>query len=116
MSGIITRPIGKIEIADEVIAKIAGLAAMDCYGVVGMSSTKASDGIAGLLKLENLDKGVKVSFQDGAATIDLYLVVEYGVSISTVATNIIDTVKYSVETQTGITIASVNVNVTSIRV
>ena len=116
MAGILVNSMGKIEIADDVIAKLAGMAAMECYGVVGMASIRATDGIADLLKLENLDKGVKVRFEGNAAVIELSVVVEYGISISTVATNVIDAVKYSLESQTGLSVASVNVSVASIRV
>lgn len=116
MAGVLTNEIGKIVISNEVIAKIAGLAAMECYGIVGMSATKATDGLADLLKIENIEKGIKISFNDNALKIDLFVIVEHGTSISTVATNVIDTVKYKVESTTGFHVDLVNINIMGIRV
>lgn len=107
---------GEIVFADEMIARIAGLATMECYGLVGMSAKNAKDGIVELLKKENLSRGVRVSIDNDAVTIDLYIIVEFGTRISTIADNIISKVKYSVEKHTGLTVKNVNVNVQGVRV
>lgn len=107
---------GKIEYTDEFLMNLAGVASMDCYGIVGMASQNAMDGIVELLKGENLNKGVKITTQDASVSIHLYVIVEYGVSISAVATNVIDTVKYKVEKITGLTVDRVDVTVYGIRV
>ena len=108
--------LGEIVISDEVLATLAGVTAIKCYGIVGMASKRASDGIVQLLGLENLSRGVKVQTAEDDIQIDLYIIVEYGVSISTVAKNVIETVKYSVENYTGLTVDRVNVFVESVRV
>ena len=107
---------GDIIIEDNVLATIAGLAAMECYGLVGMASRGAGDGLSKLLLLDNLTKGVKVTTEDYGIVIDLFIIVEYGIGISTVAQNIIEKVKYAVEDATDIEVNEVNVNVQGIRV
>lgn len=111
-----TNQYGSIEYTDEVLANIAGLATMECYGVVGMASKRATDGFWELLKRENLSKGVKITSTDEDLLIDLYIIVEYGTKISVIADNIIQKVKYTVEGLTGINVRKVTVNVQGIRV
>ena len=108
--------LGKIVFSDEFLSNLAGAAAMDCYGVVGMASQKAMDGIVELLMGENLNKGVKISTAKELVRIHLYVIVEYGVSISAVASNVIDTVKYRVEKFTGLNVDKVDVTINGIRV
>lgn len=108
--------LGSIEYSDEFLSNLAGVATMDCYGIVGMASQKAMDGIVELLMGENLSKGVKISTEDNAIRIHLFVVVEYGVSISAVASNVIDTVKYRVEKYTGLHVEKVDVTINGIRV
>jgi len=106
---------GKIIVADEVIATIAGLAATECYGVVGMASRRFKDGIAELLGRENLSRGVEISFRDSGIRIDLNVIVGYGTRISEVAHNVSRQVKYRVEQSTGMPVRSVNINVQGVR-
>lgn len=117
MAAILETALGKITMADDYISSIAGITTTECYGVVGMSAKKATDGIVELLKRENLKKGVLV-FTDASnrIKIELYIVVEYGISISAAAASIIETVKYNVEKATGLDVYEVNVIVNAIRV
>lgn len=109
--------LGYIEITNEVIATIAGIAAVECYGLVGMASRKQlKDGIVELLGRDNLSRGVEVGEQDGELLIDLYIIVGYGTRIDEVANNVISTVKYTVEKITGLVVGSINVNVQGVRV
>jgi len=108
--------LGEIVITDEVIATLAGISAIECYGIVGMASKRATDGLVELLGRENLSRGVKVHTKDDQITIDLYVIVEYGISIAAVAKNIIETVKYNVENFTGMSVNKVNVMVEGVRV
>ena len=75
---------GLIRISNAVIAKIAGYAATKCYGVVGMAMRTGKDGLARLLKKENLDKGIKIKVEDDKVDITLFVIMEYGVNIGTV--------------------------------
>jgi len=108
--------LGKIEFSDEFLSNLAGVATTDCYGVVGMSSQKAMDGIVELLKGTNLNKGIKISTNENVVNIHLFIIVEYGVSISAVAANVMDTVKYRVEKFTGLSVDKVDVTINGIRV
>lgn len=107
---------GNITMDDQVFATLAGLAAMECYGVVGMASRNATEGIFELLRRDQLTKGIKVTSIDDKLNIDLYIVLQYGVKISVVADNIISRIKYSVETFSGISVENVNIFVQGIRV
>lgn len=107
---------GAIYINNEVIATIAGAAAIECYGLVGMASRSATNGIVSLLKKENLSKGVKIKAEEAGITIDLFVVIQFGTKISVVAQNIIERVKYSVENQTGLKVLKVNLNIEGVRV
>ena len=112
-----TNNLGNINYSEEVLSKIVGLSTMECYGVVGMVSKNASEGLWELMRLENLSKGVKLSFNDeDKLSIELFVMVEYGTKISVIANNIIQKVRYSVENFTGLKVASVTVNVQAVRV
>ncbi|ASW42961.1 Asp23/Gls24 family envelope stress response protein [Clostridium isatidis] len=108
--------IGNIQYSEEVLAKIVGLSTMECYGVVGMVSKNATEGLWELMRIENLSKGVKLKFDDNKLIIELFVMVEYGTKISVIASNIIQKVRYSVENFTGLKVSSVTVNVQAVRV
>ena len=116
MSAVTVNRLGEIEITNEVLATLAGISAVSCYGIVGMASKKARDGLVELLGNDNLSRGVKVTTQGSEIVIDLYIVVEYGISITAVTQNIIDTVKYNLENLTGATVKKVNIKVEGVRV
>ena len=86
------------------------------FGIVGMASKRSTDGIVQLMGRENLGRGVKVRANGEKVDIDLFIIVEYGISISAVAASIIETVKYKVERLAGIPVGRVNVCVEDIRV
>ena len=108
--------IGTIFITEDVMLKVAGYAALECYGIVAMSSKRATDGIVEWLGRENLAKGVQIRSVDDALEVDLFIIVEYGISIAEVCKNIVDTVRYKLEAMTGITVRKVTVTVEGIRV
>lgn len=115
MSAKINNEFGTIEIDKQVIAQIAYKAAMESYGLVGLAHK--SKGIVELLKGENATKGVSVQeLEDGTIAIELYVIMQYGTNISTVANNIIDKVKYTLEKMTAIKVSKIDVNVQGIRV
>jgi uncharacterized alkaline shock family protein YloU len=109
--------LGKVHISDEVIAGLAGSAALDCYGLVGMASRKQlKDGIAELLGRENLGRGVEIRREPEGLHIDLYVVVSYGTKISEVAHNIQNKVKYILNDVVGLHVDFVNIFVQGVRV
>jgi len=108
---------GSIKITNHVIALIAGGAAMDCYGIVGMASkNQIKDGISEILKRENFSKGVIVRQENDELHIDMYIIVSYGTKISVIAKNVQQKVKYVLSQTVGLTVDSVNIYVQSVRV
>lgn len=105
---------GIVKISDEVVEVIAGLAASEIDGIEGMSATLVG-GITQMLSgKKNASKGVKVNVGEESATIDLYVVVKYGVKIQEVAEKVQENVKKSVESMTGLNVSAVNVYVQNV--
>lgn len=116
MTNEIENELGKVVISEELIATLAGVAAVECYGLVGMSSRKLKDGIAELLGRDNLSRGVEVHLEDNHLMVDLHIIVSYGTKIQEVAVNVMEKVKYTLEKLTGLTVTQVNVHVQGVRV
>jgi len=107
---------GILTINNEVIAKIAGHAAMECYGIVGMAAKNLKDGFAQLLNRENIAKGIRITADGGGIVIDLHIIVEYGTNIPAISDTLVSTVKYRVEECIGINVDKINIFVEGIRV
>ncbi|MBE3582879.1 MAG: Asp23/Gls24 family envelope stress response protein [Limnochordaceae bacterium] len=108
--------LGRVEIANEVIAQVAGAAAVGSYGLIGMAARNVQEGIGELLGWGQLGRGVEVHDSPNGIVVDLHIVVEYGVKISEVAHNVMQQVRYQLEELLGITVAKVNVHVEGVRV
>jgi len=107
---------GKVYVTNDVIATVAGFAAMEVFGLVGMASRKIKDGIAELLRRENLSRGIEVKTEEDEVIIDMYIIVSYGTKISEVAHNVQQKVIYTLDSTIGIKVAKVNVMVQGVRV
>ena len=117
MKGYLNSDKGRIMIAPDVIAKYAGTAAVECFGVVGMAMISMKDGLVKLLKRESITKGVEVTILDHSQIkVDFHIITVYGVSIATIADNLMETVKYKVEEFTGMHINKINIYVEGVRV
>lgn len=116
MAAKINNELGHITIDNEVIARVAGLAATECCGVVGMAIKNVKDGIVHLLKKDSLTKGISLTIDESGIKIDLHIIVEYGTNIPAIAETISSTVKYKVEEATDITVSRINIFVEGIRV
>ncbi|MHB9146058.1 MAG: Asp23/Gls24 family envelope stress response protein [Symbiobacteriia bacterium] len=103
----------QVKIADEVVGVIAGIAATEVEGVAGMAGGIAS-GITEVFGKRNFGKGVKVEVGDTQAALDLFLVIQYGVSIPEIAQQVQENVKRAVESMTGLDVIEVNVHVQGI--
>ncbi|MDR1540182.1 MAG: Asp23/Gls24 family envelope stress response protein [Clostridiales bacterium] len=116
MSLSIRNEYGVITIDNEVVARIAGMAAIDCYGIVGMAAKNIKDGLVQLLKMESLTKGIHLKITESSIVIDLHIIVEYGTNISAIADSTISTVKYRVEENIGMPVTEVNIFVEGVRI
>lgn len=112
----ISNELGLITISEDVLLKVAGYAALECYGIVAMSSKRAKDGFVEWLGKENLTKGVQVNITEAGIDIDLFIIVEYGISIVEVCNIIKSQVCYKIENMTGAKVRRVNISVEGIRV
>ena len=101
---------GSIRIANEVVRIIAGIAASEVKGIVGMSGGVA-DGFAELLMKKNLAKGVKVEVGERQVAVDLFVVMEYGSNIPEIACQVQENVKRAIESMTGLEVVEVNVHI-----
>jgi uncharacterized alkaline shock family protein YloU len=116
MIGNITNESGYINYSEDVVANIIGVSTMECYGVVGMASKNAKDGLWELIKGENLSKGVKIRSKDNELFIELFIMVEYGTKIPVIANNVIQKIRYNLENYTGLKVSTITVNVQGVRV
>jgi uncharacterized alkaline shock family protein YloU len=110
-----TTVLGTISISPKAIATIASHAAVQSYGVVGMASKNFVDGIAHAIAFDP-SHGVEVHAGDNEIEIDLFIIVEYGTRISSVATSVANAVRYQVERALGMPLNAVNVHVQGLRV
>ena len=109
--------LGSYTVNEEVVLKVAGYAALECYGIVGMASKRSTDGIVQILGLENIGRGVIIHIDDNnSVDVELYIIVEYGISIAEVCKTIVDTVRYKLESMTGVKVRKIAINVEGIRV
>lgn len=115
MKGQVNTSKGSISIEPNVLAKYAGICALECFGIVGMASVNVKKGIADLLTREHVKKGVNVTIEDNKITVDFHIIVAYGVSVAVVAENLIDTVTYKVEQFTGLEVEKINIYVEGVR-
>jgi uncharacterized alkaline shock family protein YloU len=106
---------GRIEVAPAAVASIVSEAVQTCYGVVGTVPKNFATGLVDMLSTER-KRGVEVVVRDGHITIDLYVVVEYGTRVSSVAKSIKHVVKYQVEKALELPVVAVNVHIQALRV
>ncbi len=110
-----SKPGGRIEISAVAIASLAHEAVMRSYGIVGTVPKDLATGIANALS-RGSRRGVVVRVQDNQIYIDLYVIIEYGTRIASVARSAMNVVKYTVEKTIGVPVAEVNVHVESLHI
>ncbi len=115
MKGRISNKLGEVNISEDVIATYAGSVAVECFGVVGMATVSMKDGFVSLLKKENLQKGIETEINDNEISLRLHIIVAYGVSISAVADNLIENIRYRVEEFTGMKVQNVEIFVEGVK-
>ena len=105
--------IGKVQIADEVVAIIAGLAATEVEGVASMAGTITNE-LVGKLGMKNHSKGVTVDVLENVVCVNLNQNLEYGYSIPETCRKVQDKVKTAIENMTGLQVSDVNISIASV--
>ena len=106
---------GKIAVSNGTIAKFIAHVAMDCYGIVEFVPHSIIDSISSSIKKGNGVKGIKIQTSGDRISIDVCVVVKYGVSIKAVAEALKESLKYKVERFTGMLVDTVNVNISGVK-
>lgn len=110
-----TTQLGGIHVSPRAIATIAYHAARESYGVVGLTNKNLVNGIAQAL-VKDPTHGVEVNYDGEHINIDVYIIIEYGTRIKSVANSVSNTVRYHVEKALGLPVNSVNVHVQGLRI
>ena len=105
--------LGAVQIADEVVAIIAGLAATEVDGVASMAGNVTNE-LVSKLGMKNLSKGVKVSVIEGRVNVSLALNLSYGYSIPATSSKVQDRVKTAIENMTGLEVVEVNIRIAGV--
>ena len=105
--------LGEVQIAEEVITIIAGLAATEVEGVSSMAGNITNE-IVSRLGMKNLSKGIQIEIADNEVVVDVALNIAYGYSIPEVSTKVQEKVKSAIETMTGLSVATINVRIASV--
>jgi uncharacterized alkaline shock family protein YloU len=108
-------PLGRITISPRAIATIAYHAARLSYGVVGLTSKNLVEGITQVI-VKDPSHGIEVKYDEQNITIDIYVIIEYGTRIKSVASSVSNTIKFNVEKALGMPVERVNVHVRGLRV
>jgi len=109
------QPQGSIQISKQTIATIAFQAVQRSYGVVGLASKNIVDGLTHAL-VKDPTHGIDVEYKDDLINIDLYIIIEYGTRIKSVAASVANTVRYQVEKTLGLPVNEINVHVQGLRI
>ncbi len=110
-----TTPLGSIHVSPRAIASIAYHAALQSYGVVGLASKNLVNGLTQAL-VKDPTKGVEVAYDGSQINIDLYVIIEYGTRIKSVANSVSNAVRFQVEKALGMPVNEVNVHVRGLRI
>lgn len=105
--------LGKVKIADEVVAIIAGLAATEVEGVSSMAGNITNE-LVSRLGMKNLSKGIRVNVAEGVVRVDVALNIAYGYAIPDVSSKVQEKVKTAIENMTGLEVSVVNVRIASV--
>lgn len=110
-----TTPIGSIQISPRAVATIAYQSALQSYGIVGLASKNLINGLANAL-VKDPTHGVEVHFDGQNLNIDIYIIIEYGTRITSVAKSLSNTIRFQVEKALGMPVNQINVHVQGLRV
>ena len=98
---------GTVNISPDVVAGIVSECANNCFGIRGMAYTSKTDGLVHLLLRDSFKKGVRITARGDAVSVELHIIVRYGVNIAATGNSIISEIRYKVEQLTGVKVADV---------
>jgi uncharacterized alkaline shock family protein YloU len=107
---------GNLHVSNDVLADIAGNAALQCYGIVGMAAPNAADGIAKILPASRLRRGIVIEQTEAGVRVDLYVVIEYGINMSTVSQNLVDAVTFALKEYARVPLDCIEVHIQGTKV
>lgn len=107
---------GELTVTEDVITDLAGYAALESYGVVGMATPSLTEGIAKLLPARALRRGINIEMIDDALNVDLYIIIEHGTNIAEVSRMLADKVKFALEDGAQLPVREVNIHVQGVKV
>jgi len=105
---------GELVIAEAVIAELAGYAALESYGVVGMAAPSVQDGFAKLLPMRRLERGIVLRFEEAGVAVELHVLIKSGTNLAAVAQNLAQSVRYTLEHYAQIKVSDVLIHVEGI--
>lgn len=108
-------PYGSINVSAKAIAAIAYQAAIKSYGVVGLASKNLVNGLTNMI-VKDPTNGIEVNYENNQIDIDIYIVVQYGTRVKSVANSVANTVRFNVEKYLGLPIQEINVHVQGLRI
>ena len=106
---------GTLKVSNDCIADLAGYAALECYGVVGMALADAENGVTRLLPFNRLRKGIGVSAEGNRVVVDIHVVLEHGVNMASVSSNLTSSVKFILKQIAELDDVEVRVHVEGVR-
>ena len=105
-----SNPYGNIYVSHRAVASIAYLAAQETYGVVGLTAKNLATGLANAI-VKDPTLGVDVDYNDQLIEINLYIIIEYGTRITSVASSVANNIRFKVEKAMGLPADRILVNV-----
>lgn len=111
-------PNGYVEITNNYFARLVGNAAQSCFGVTRMVNPNPYQSLKSVIKsradMDNYNQGVMVRSVNGALVVNLHIAVSYGVNINAISDSIVNKVRYTIESTTGLKVSQVNVHIDGI--
>ena len=111
----VTNPLGNVYVSHRAIATIVCQSVLESYGVVGLAAKNFAEGIAQVL-VKDPTRGVDVHFDGKTIMIEVFIIVEYGTRIKSVAASVADSIRFQVEKSIGLPVTQVNVHVRGLRI
>lgn len=102
---------GQVQIADEVVAIIAGLAATEVEGVASMAGNITNE-----LGKKSLSKGIRVKVEDGIVNVNVALNIAYGYSVPKTCKKVQEKVKAAIENMTGLEVEKVDIQIANVSI